>query len=68
MASETRVFVVRHGQSNAQTAEILSGHDTCTGLSELGRAQVGALAARLVRTGELGDVDVVYTSILRARS
>ena len=68
MDSETRVFVVRHGQSNAQTAEILSGHDTCTGLSELGRAQVGALTARLVRTGELGDVDAVYTSILaRAR-
>jgi probable phosphoglycerate mutase len=66
--SETRVFVIRHGESQAQAAHILSGHDTCTGLTDLGRAQVGALNARLVRTGELGPVGAVYTSILpRAR-
>jgi len=68
MGSETRVVVIRHGESQAQAARILSGHDTCTGLTDLGRAQVGALNARLVRTGELGAVDAVYTSILpRAR-
>ena len=43
MSSETRVFVIRHGESQAQVAQILSGHDTCTGLTDLGRAQVGAL-------------------------
>lgn len=62
--TSTRVFVIRHGESQAQAAQILSGHDTCTGLTDLGRAQVGALNARLVRTGELGAVDVVYTSVL----
>lgn len=68
MTTETRVLVIRHGESQAQAAHILSGHDTCTGLTDLGRAQVGALNGRLLRTGELGAVDVVYTSILpRAR-
>src|SRR6476646_5481804 len=66
--TSTRVFVIRHGESQAQAAQILSGHDTCTGLTDLGRAQVGALNARLLRTGELGRVDAVYTSVLpRAR-
>src|SRR6476619_4483530 len=66
--TSTRVFVIRHGESQAQAAHILSGHDTCTGLTDLGRAQVGALNARLLRTGALGPVDAVYTSILpRAR-
>jgi len=64
MAAETRVVLIRHGESRAQVAHILSGHDTCTGLTELGRAQVGSLAARLARTGELGSVDALYTSIL----
>jgi probable phosphoglycerate mutase len=60
--------VIRHGESQAQLAGILSGHDTCTGLSGLGRRQVAALRDRLVATGELGAVDAVYTSILpRAR-
>jgi probable phosphoglycerate mutase len=68
VSRETRVVVLRHGESNAQVAHMLSGHDTCTGLSDRGRAQAGALTARLVRTGELGPVDVVYTSVLpRAR-
>ena len=64
VSSQTRVIVIRHGESQAQAAHILSGHDTCSGLTDLGRAQVGALNARLVRTGELGAVDAVYTSIL----
>jgi len=68
MTSDTRIVVIRHGESQAQALHILSGHDTCTGLTDLGRAQVGALGARLQRTGELGAVDAVYTSILhRAR-
>lgn len=38
-------------------------HDRCAGLSDLGRQQVTALAARLSRTGELDPVDAVYTSL-----
>src|SRR6185312_7034575 len=68
MTTETRVVVIRHGESQAQAAHLLSGHDTCTGLTDLGRRQVGALRDRLVATGELGAVDAFYTSILvRAR-
>jgi probable phosphoglycerate mutase len=36
----------------------------CTGLTSRGRAQVGALAARLGRTKELAGTDVLYASVL----
>lgn len=65
--SETRLVIIRHGESSAQAAGIFSGHDTCTGLTDLGRRQAGALRDRLMKTGEVGTVDAVYTSIL-ARS
>jgi 2,3-bisphosphoglycerate-dependent phosphoglycerate mutase len=61
---ETRLVLVRHGESIAQVEGFLSGHDTCRGLSARGRAQAEALRARLATTGELGKVDAVYTSIL----
>jgi probable phosphoglycerate mutase len=60
----TRLFIVRHGESNAQSEGFFSGHNTCTGLSPLGRKQAAALHERLATTGEFGDVAVVYTSIL----
>jgi len=63
-APETRLVLIRHGESAAQVGGILSGHDTCTGLSDRGRVQAAALRDRLVRTRELGAVDAVYTSIL----
>jgi 2,3-bisphosphoglycerate-dependent phosphoglycerate mutase len=62
--SPTRLVLVRHGESVAQAEGFLSGHDTCVGLSELGRRQAEALRERLVVSGELGTVDTVYTSIL----
>jgi probable phosphoglycerate mutase len=63
----TRLVIIRHGESQAQAAGIFSGHDTCTGLTDLGRRQAEALRDRLAATRELGTVDAVYTSIL-ARS
>jgi probable phosphoglycerate mutase len=63
----TRLVVIRHGESRAQVDGIISGHDTCTGLSERGRRQAQALRDRLVAGGELAPTDVVYTSVL-ARS
>jgi probable phosphoglycerate mutase len=63
----TRLVIVRHGESRAQSAGIFSGHDTCTGLTDLGQRQAAALRDRLERTNELGAIDAVYTSIL-ARS
>ncbi|MEA3055254.1 MAG: ribonuclease / adenosylcobalamin/alpha-ribazole phosphatase [Actinomycetota bacterium] len=59
----TRLFLIRHGESVAQVEGFVSGHDTCRGLSDLGRRQVEALRDRLQRTGEI-QADVVLTSIL----
>lgn len=66
-SAPTQLIIIRHGESQAQVAGRFSGHSTCTGLSALGRAQAERLRDRLMKTGELGAVDVVYTSIL-ARS
>ena len=62
----TRLILVRHGESNAQAEGRFYGHD-CTGLSDRGRAQVGALRDRWLKTAadELGPVDVVYSSIMQ---
>ena len=60
----TRLVLIRHGESRAQTDGFLSGHDTCTGLSDLGRRQAEALRDRLLTTSELAEVSAVYTSIL----
>lgn len=62
--AQTRLVLIRHGESVAQAEGFLSGHDTCRGLSDLGRRQADALRERLLSTGELADVDRVYTSIL----
>ena len=59
----TRLFLIRHGESVAQVEGFVSGHDTCRGLSDLGRRQVAALRDRLARTREI-EADVVLTSIL----
>jgi probable phosphoglycerate mutase len=59
----TRLFLIRHGESVAQVEGFVSGHDTCRGLSDLGRQQATALRDRLRRTGEI-QADVVLTSIL----
>jgi probable phosphoglycerate mutase len=59
-----RVVLIRHGESMAMVDRIVSGHDTCEGLSELGHQQANSLRDRLLRTGELRDATAVYTSIL----
>ena len=63
----TRLVLIRHGESKAQVDGLVTGHDTCKGLSDLGRRQAAALRDRLLPGGELGTVDAVYTSLL-ARS
>jgi probable phosphoglycerate mutase len=65
VASVTRLALIRHGESGAQVAGLVSGHDSCLGLSETGADQARRLAERLARTGELAEVNVVYTSLLR---
>lgn len=60
----TRLFLIRHGEANAFTEQFIGGHDTCTGLSDLGRRQAAALRDRLTRTNEFGTVDVLYASLM----
>lgn len=61
---DTRFVIIRHGQSNAQAEGFISGHDTCTGLSDVGRRQAELLAERLGRTHELDGAAVFATSLL----
>lgn len=42
----TRLLLVRHGESQAQVTRVVGGPTGCSGLSELGRRQVEALAER----------------------
>jgi len=60
----TRLVLVRHGQSRATVDGVVGGPRGCNGLTDLGRAQARALAARWALTGELGPVDRVVSSVL----
>jgi probable phosphoglycerate mutase len=62
--SDTRIVLIRHGQANAFTEQFVAGHKSCSGLSDLGKRQAAALRDRLTRTGELGNVDVLYASLM----
>lgn len=62
--AHTRIVLVRHGEPAAAPAGIVAGPTGDTGLTELGRAQAAALAARLAATGELADAAALYASTL----
>ncbi len=55
---------MRHGESRAQELGVLGGHAGCTGLSELGRRQVGALRDRLTASEELVSASALYSSVM----
>jgi probable phosphoglycerate mutase len=59
-----RLVLVRHGQARAAVDAVVGGPLGCRGLTDLGRSQAGALAARWGATGELGRVDRVVSSAL----
>jgi 2,3-bisphosphoglycerate-dependent phosphoglycerate mutase len=61
----TTVVLVRHGEAICNVEGVIGGRRGCTGLTGRGRAQVEALASRLMETGELGAVGALYTSPLR---
>ena len=54
-----RLVLVRHGQSRASVDGVVGGPRGCRGLTELGRAQAAALAARWT-----GEVDLLVSSAL----
>ncbi|MGH9171927.1 MAG: histidine phosphatase family protein [Acidimicrobiales bacterium] len=64
IAPRTRLVLIRHGEAVSNAEDTIAGHLTCKGLTEHGRQQVGALANRLRRTGELDGASALYSSVL----
>ena len=62
----TRLVLVRHGESNATVQRIVGGPRSCTGLSDLGRRQAGALAERWARTHEVQAGVLIASTYPRA--
>jgi 2,3-bisphosphoglycerate-dependent phosphoglycerate mutase len=60
----TRIVLVRHGEAACNINGIVGGRRGCTGLTDLGRRQVSALAQRLAHSGELAGTSVLYASVL----
>jgi probable phosphoglycerate mutase len=60
----TRVVLVRHGEAECNVSRIVGGVRGCRGLTDLGRRQATALAARLAATGELASATALYASVL----
>ena len=60
----TSIVLVRHGQGEVNVSGRIGGHEACTGLTDEGRTQVAAMAARLAATGELDNADVLLASRL----
>jgi broad specificity phosphatase PhoE len=63
-ADAARLVLVRHGQGDVNVEGRIGGAIGCTGLTEVGRAQARALAARLAETKEIGDAAGLYASTL----
>ncbi len=61
--TETRLLLVRHGESVVTVNRVLGGIKSCTGLSELGRQQAAALRDRW-SSGEDPEAGVLYASTL----
>ena len=60
----TRIVLVRHGEATCNIKGVVGGVRGCTGLTDLGRRQVAALAARLTATGEFAGATALYASVL----
>jgi probable phosphoglycerate mutase len=63
MRMSTEVIISRHGEAHCNVAGLVGGDKTCTGLTDAGREQVRALAARL-RAEQAGETpfDVLYAA------
>jgi len=60
----TRLVLIRHGESIANSTQTIHGPRICGGLSDVGREQCERLAERLARTGELAG-GILYASQFR---
>jgi 2,3-bisphosphoglycerate-dependent phosphoglycerate mutase len=59
-----RIVLVRHGEAECNVSRVVGGPAGCTGLTDLGRVQVAALADRLYESGELREATALYSSVL----
>jgi len=62
----TTLILVRHGEARAGVDHIIGGRDGCKGLTDIGRAQSAALAARFARNAEFRPDVVIASSLPRA--
>ncbi|MGH9078552.1 MAG: histidine phosphatase family protein [Acidimicrobiales bacterium] len=60
----TRLVLIRHGEAVCNVSGVCGGPVGCSGLTDLGRRQVGALRDRLLASRELAGADVLYASVL----
>ena len=60
----SRIVLVRHGEAQCNIDRVVGGRKGCTGLTDLGRRQVAALADRLYESGELRGATALYASVL----
>jgi 2,3-bisphosphoglycerate-dependent phosphoglycerate mutase len=60
----SRIVLVRHGEAQCNLNRVVGGRKGCTGLTDLGRRQVAALADRLFESGELRGATALYASVL----
>jgi 2,3-bisphosphoglycerate-dependent phosphoglycerate mutase len=60
----SRIVLVRHGEAECNLNHIIGGPKGCTGLTNLGRVQVAALADRLYDSGEVRQATALYSSVL----
>jgi len=65
--NDTRVVLVRHGESFATVERFIGGPRSCRGLTNYGKLQAKALGERLSRTNELVVDAVVSSGYPRAR-
>ncbi len=63
-AGATRIVLIRHGEAACNLNRVVGGRVGCTGLTELGKRQVAALADRLYESGELRGASALYSSVL----
>ena len=60
----SRIVLIRHGEAECNVNRIVGGRQGCSGLTDLGRRQVAALADRLYESAELRSATALYASVL----
>ena len=64
--SNTRLVLIRHGESRATVERFLGGYRTCTGLTDFGRLQVRALRDRLITGHDVAATALISSNFPRA--